>query len=111
VGLLASMAVPQFGKVQQRAFNSAALADLHNAMDEIERYYNEHFEYPGDEQDLYDEGYAHTPGVEFLKFSIRDGSNLDLTRVHMHIAHAGSLHYYHYEYPEGYAGVPEKRWK
>lgn len=111
VGLLAGMAVPQFDKVRQKAYNSAALADLHNAMDEIERYYNEHYEYPGDEDDLYDQGYGHSPGVSFIKFSIRDASNPNKTRVHMHIAHAGSLQYYHYEYPAGYAGTPELRWK
>jgi len=29
----------------------------------------------------------------------------------MHIDHAASRQYYHYEYPKGYSGVPELRWK
>ena len=37
----------------------------------------------------------------FLKFGLRDGSKPALARVHIHIAHAGSPHYYHYEYPGG----------
>ena len=29
----------------------------------------------------------------------------------MHIDHEASRQYYHYEYPKGYSGVPELRWK
>ena len=111
VGLLAGFALVRLDTVRERAYDSAALADLHNAFDEIERYFNEHFEYPDDEDDLFNEGFALSEGISFLKLSLRDGANPNLARVHMHIAHAGSPHYYHYEYPEGYAGLPEMRWK
>jgi len=53
VGLLASFALARLGTVRERAYDTAALADLHSAADEIERYFNEHFEYPGTEGDLF----------------------------------------------------------
>ena len=109
VGLLAGIAIPQFDGVRQRAYNTAALADLSNANKEIERFFNEHFRYPLDEDQLYDEGYSNSPGVSFTEFSLRDAAIPELARVHIHIEHEGSSQYYHYEYPNG--GVPELRWK
>lgn len=109
VGLLAGLAIPQFNGVRERAYNAAALADLNNATKEIERYFNEHFSYPTGEDQLFAEGYSNSPGVSFTKFDIRDAGDPELARVHMHIEHEWSRHYYHYEYPKG--GVPELRWK
>ena len=110
IGLLAGIAIPQFDGVRQRAYNAAALSDLSNANKEIERFFNDFYRYPDDEDELYAEGYSHSPEVSFTTFSIRDAGDPD-ERVHMHIEHAGSLQYYHYEYPKGYTGVPELRWK
>ena len=101
VGLLAGFALVRLDTVRERAYDTAALADLHNAFDEIERYFNDHFEYPDDEDDLFNEGFALSEDISFLKFGLRDGSKPALARVHIHIAHAGSPHYYHYEYPGG----------
>ena len=111
VGLLAGLALPEFDAVRPRAYNAAALADLSNANKEIERFFNENFRYPADDDELIAEGYSHTPGVSFTTFSIRDASNPATTRVHMHINHEASRQYYHYEYPKGYSGVPDLRWK
>ena len=111
VGLLAGLALPEFDGVRQKAYNAAALADLNNANKEIERFYNDNYRYPVDDNELIAAGYSHTPGVSFTTFRIRDASNPATTRVHMHINHEGSRQYYHYEYPKGYAGVPELRWK
>ena len=111
VGLLAGLALPEFDAVRQRAYNAAALADLSNANKEIERFFNDNFRYPGDDDELIAEGYSHTPGVSFTTFSIRDAGNPETTRVHMHINHEASRQYYHYEYPKGYSGVPDLRWK
>ena len=111
VGLLAGLAIPEFDGVRQRAYNTAALADLSNANKEIERFFNEHFRYPADDDELIAEGYSHTPGVSFTRFHIRDASDPETTRVHMHINHEGSRQYYHYEYPKGYSGLPDLRWK
>ena len=108
IGLLASIAIPQFDDVRSKAYNASALADLDNANKEIERYFNEHYRYPTSETEIIAEGYAHTPGVLFTRFHIRD-AGLSTVRVHMHIEHVGSTSYYHYEYPGG--GVPQIRWK
>ena len=37
IALLAAIAIPQFDGIRQRAYNTAALADLNNASKEIER--------------------------------------------------------------------------
>ncbi len=106
--MLLIVSIPQFDDVRQRAYNAAALSDLSNANKEIERFFNDFYRYPDDEDELYAEGYSHTPGVVFTTFSIRDAGDPD-ERVHMHINHEGSANYYHYEYPVG--EVPELRWK
>ena len=111
VGLLAGLALPQFDGVRQKAYNAAALADLNNANKEIERFFNDNYRYPADGDELIAAGYSHTPGVAFTTFSIRDAGNPETIRVHMHIDHEASRQYYHYEYPKGYAGVPDLRWK
>ena len=111
IGLLATIAIPKFDGVRQRAFNAAALADLNNASKEIERYFNDNFRYPADENELIVEGYSHTPGVSFTTFSIRDPGNPATARVHMHIDHEGSRQYYHYEYPDSDRDGLELRWK
>ena len=109
VGLLAGLAVPEFDAVRRRAYNTVALADLNNASKEIERFFNEHYRYPADDDELIAEGYSHSPGVSFTTFDIRDAAIPELARVHMHIEHEAASQYYHYEYPNG--GVPELRWK
>ena len=111
IGLLAAIALPQFDGIRQRAYNTAALADLNNANKEIERFFNDNYRYPVDDDELKAAGFAHSVGVAFSKFQIRDAGNLATIRVHMHIDHAASRQYYHYEYPNGYSGVPELRWK
>ena len=102
------IAIPRFDDVRQRAYNSAALSDLNSASHAIEEYFADNFALP-DETDLINAGFAFTPGVSFTKFSISDPEPPEPARVHMHIEHEGSLHYYHYEYPGTEA--PEKRWK
>jgi len=108
IGILATIALPQFDDVRQRAFNSAMLSDLRSASYAIEEYFSDNFALP-DENQLINAGFAFTPGVSFRTFSIRDGNDPDKARVHIHIEHDGSLHYYHYEYPG--TSTPEKRWK
>lgn len=110
IGLLATIAIPKFGGVRQKAYNTAALVDLTNANKQIERYLTDNFRYPTNEGELIAAGYGHTPGVSFTTFSIRD-ANTPNERVHMHINHEASNQYYHYEYPLGTSGTAELRWK
>ncbi|MGB9497998.1 MAG: type IV pilin protein [Dissulfuribacterales bacterium] len=46
IGILAAIAIPQFAKYRQRAFNSAALSDARNLRTECESFYAEWFHYP-----------------------------------------------------------------
>ena len=107
IGLLAAIAIPKFDDVRQRAFNSAALSDLHSVAHAIEEYFADNNALP-DEDQVIAAGFVLSQGVSFMKFSIRDPGTED-ARVHIHIAHEGSFHYYHYEYPGN--EPPEKRWK
>ena len=107
IGLLAAIAIPKFDDVRQRAYNSAALSDLHSVALAIEEYFADNHALP-EENQLINAGFALSEGVSLMKFSIRDPDTED-ARVHIHIAHQGSFHYYHYEYPGN--EPPEKRWK
>ena len=46
IGILAAIAIPQFAKYRQRAFNSAALSDVRNLGTDVEGYYAEWQHYP-----------------------------------------------------------------
>ena len=111
VGLLAGLALPRFDAVRERAYDNATIAELNSAVAEIERYFAEHLEYPSSENDLFTEGFALSAEITFLRFSRTNDPNPSLATIHMHIAHAGSPHYFHYKYSAGLANTPELRWK
>ncbi len=46
IGILAAIAIPQFAKYRQRAYNSAALSDVRNVRTDLEGYYAEWQHYP-----------------------------------------------------------------
>ena len=46
IGILAAIAIPQFAKYRQRAFNSAALSDVRNTKTNLEGYFAEWQFYP-----------------------------------------------------------------
>ena len=108
IGLLAAIAIPKFDDVRQKAYNSAALSDLHSVAYAIEEYFSNNNALP-DQNQLMNAGFVLSqPGVFFLRYDINDVGGPD-ERVHMHIAHEGSLNYYHYFYPGD--ATPEMRWK
>lgn len=47
IGILAAIAIPQFAKYRQSAFNSSAQSDMRNVKTSLEAYYADHQEYPG----------------------------------------------------------------
>jgi type IV pilus assembly protein PilA len=108
IGILASIAIPAFDGVRQKAYNSAALSDLKSTAYAVEEYYSDNLVFP-DETQLMDSGFVLSPGVSFTTFSVRDAGDLRRARVHIHIEHEGSFHYYHKEYPG--SDPPEMRWK
>ena len=108
IGLLASIVIPRFDDVRQKAYNSTALADLHSVAHAIEEYLADNLALP-DEDQLIASGFVLSDDVSFTRFSIRDPNDPQKARVHIHIEHEGSFHYYHHEYPG--TELPEKRWK
>jgi len=50
IGILAAIAIPQFAKYRQRAYNSAALSDSKNLRTDCEGYYAEWSTYPSAKQ-------------------------------------------------------------
>ncbi len=50
IGILASIAIPQFASFRIKAFNSAAQADLKNGVTTIEAAYTEDYQYPSSNQ-------------------------------------------------------------
>jgi prepilin-type N-terminal cleavage/methylation domain-containing protein len=108
IGLLASIALPNFAEVRQKALNAAAVSDLNSAALAIEEYFADNMALPNENQ-LMNSDFVLSPGVSFTTFEIRDAGDPRMARVHMHIEHEGSLHYYHFEYPG--TNPPEKRWK
>jgi type IV pilus assembly protein PilA len=48
IGILAAIAIPQFAKYRQNAYDSAAQSDLRNAKTALESYFADKQEYPAD---------------------------------------------------------------
>ena len=46
IAILAAIAIPQYAKYRQKAFNSSALSDLKNIQTTAEAYYADHLKYP-----------------------------------------------------------------
>jgi len=46
IGILAAIAIPQFAKYRQSAFDSAAQSDMRNLRSDLEAYYATNFNYP-----------------------------------------------------------------
>jgi len=46
IGILASIAIPQFASYRQKSYNSAAQSDLRNAKTNLEAYYADYQDYP-----------------------------------------------------------------
>lgn len=60
IGILASIAIPKFASVRDRAYLSAVRADLRNLANLQDVYYNEHYTYSTNAADL---GFEGTEGV------------------------------------------------
>jgi prepilin-type N-terminal cleavage/methylation domain-containing protein len=109
IGILATIAIPQFDEVRQRAFNATVLSDIRTVVAEIERYATTKYAFPADENALFANGLVLSPGVSFTSFSVSNAGTPLIATVHVHIEHVGSISYYHFKYPPSTA--PEKRFK
>lgn len=79
IGILAAIAIPKFSSTREKAFISAAKADLRNLASQQEVYYNESYSYG----DLTDVGFTGSDGVTV---TIGEATNLGWSAS---AAHAG----------------------
>ena len=100
IGILATIVIPQFTKVRERAFNATVLSDIRTTIVEVERYVILKYAFPSDETDLFAEGLTLSSDVTFTSFSVSGQGDLSIASVHVHIEHAGSSNYYHFRYPD-----------
>ena len=100
IGILATIIIPQFNKVRERAYNATVLSDIRSTIVEVERYVILKYTFPSDENDLFAEGLTLSSDVSFTSFSISDQGDPSIAEVHAHIEHAGSSNYYHFRYPD-----------
>ena len=80
IGLLASIAIPKFKSVRERAYMSAARADLRNLANLQDVYYNDHYAYSSSQTDL--EFY----GTDGVIFTIAEATNLGWAASAVHAA-------------------------
>ncbi len=98
IGILATIIVPQFDKVRERAFNATVLSDIRTTITEVERYVITKYAFPSDENDLFAEGLNLSPDVSFTSFSVSDPGQPAIASIHAHIQHAGSSNFYHFRH-------------
>ena len=102
IGIVSSIAVPNFLSYKANARDTVAKADLKNAMKFLDIYFIENDTYPGTSDDLLAAGFRLSKDVSFTKYSIGTFGDGQQT-VHMHIKHSSSSNAWHADYPqEGY---------
>ena len=92
IGILATIAIPKFSSVKEKAYDRAAMSDLRNAMVAAESYFAANMAYPSSAEDA---GITTSPGVTFTTWSVGGGG----TDLHIHAEHESSTHLYHVRYP------------
>jgi type IV pilus assembly protein PilE len=78
IGILATIAIPKFGAVRERAYLAAATADLKNLANLQDVYYNDNYTYTGDLTAL---GMTNTQGVT-ISFGEADNAGWSASAVH-----------------------------
>ncbi|HSG82486.1 MAG TPA: type II secretion system protein [Gemmatimonadota bacterium] len=95
IGILAMIALPKFSKARERAYDAAAISDLHNLIIMCESYFANHQQYPTSFGALGDPPLSE--GIVITRFN-RETTDGVLV-VHIHLHHENSPHYFHVEYP------------
>ncbi len=109
IGILATIIIPQFDKVRERAYNATVLSDIRTTIVEVERYVILKYAFPSDENDLFAEGLTLSSDVSFTSFSVSNPGDPSTAEVHAHIEHVGSSSFYHFMHPDDQ--TPELRAK
>ena len=95
IGILTGIAIPLFSSYRNLSFDTAAKADLRNAIDFLELYFLDNSAFPNTSAELLAAGFNLSKDVSFTRYSV----NGDPT-VHMHIQHASSPNAWHANYPK-----------
>lgn len=105
MAILASLAIPRFQGMREKAGDSAALGVLWNMSNALESYMTVNFQFPADPDDLIEYGYTPSDGVTLTQYTLETvGGEVS---VHFHLEHAASTSYFHHRFPT--VGDPEKR--
>ncbi len=95
IGLLAVIAMPKYSRARERAYDAAAVQDLHNLITMCEAYFADHMEYPESLDDLGPVSLSKSVVVTTFSRETTDG----VIVVHIHLHHESSRHYFHVRYP------------
>jgi type II secretion system protein G len=99
IGILSSVAVPNFLSYKGKARDTVVKADLKKAMRSLDLYLIENDTYPATSDDLLAAGFRLSKDVSFTSYSIGTFGDGQQT-VHMHIQHSLSSHAWHANYPQ-----------
>jgi len=99
IGILAGIAIPLISSLRIKSFDTAAQADLRNAITFLDSYYIDNNTYPNTSAELLAAVFNLSKGVSFTKYDVKNMPNGEPT-VHMHIGHASSPNYWHANYPQ-----------
>lgn len=97
IGILAAIAIPVMGQYRARAYDSAAITDIRNAMTAVEAAISSGDSPPSNPTNLQTYGYRPSSGVTFVRYQV--GNAFGSPEVHMHTKHANSSRSWHTRYP------------
>lgn len=105
LAILASLAIPRFQGMREKAGDSAALGVLSNMSKALESYFTVNYQFPADPDDLLEYGYSPSDGVTLTQYTLETVAGQ--ASVHFHLEHAASTNYFHHRWPA--TADPEKR--
>ena len=104
ISVLATIAISAYQNYKIRAFDTAARADLRNAITALDAYVVENDTYPANTSELLASGFNSSDNVCFTRYDVENGG----ATVHIHIMHTASPNAWHTEYPDD-GGVIDQR--
>jgi len=104
ISVLATIAISAYQNYKIRAFDTAARADLKNAMTALETYYLDNDTYPANSSDLLTNGFNSSDNVCFTRYDLENSGEA----VHIHIMHIASPNAWHTKYPDDGGGIDQR---
>ncbi len=99
IGIVSSIAVPNFLSYKVNARDTVVKADLKNAMKFLDLYFIENDTYPETSDGLLGTGFRLSKDVSFTTYQVGTFGDGQQT-VHMHIKHSSSSRAWHANYPK-----------